>query len=444
MTTRYIVTASKCPPLSIAFALASAIALTTTTTAQQTAPPTAPAASKNGESRVLAFEGMSGGDLSERGGPRVKVVQLADGLVSPWSMAFVPGTTDLLIAERPGRIRIMRNGVLDPTPLYTMPAEPLDRSDGRNNSDRLHFLAFHPQFAQNQLLYLSYHKWGARGHTLAVARGRFDGRTLTDLRDILVTEAWVENGKGTPASAVSCGRLLFGPDGLLYVTVGDRDYVSSTDDNSVRIKAQDLSSHAGKVLRIRDDGTAPSDNPFVNRPGAKPEIYTYGHRNIMGLAFANGHLWGAEIGPMNGDELNLLLPGHNYGWPLVSLGRIYTYNLVSDQPWWRQGMDMPEMFWSPSVSPSSLIFYTGDRFPTWKGSLFFGALNGRALWRVLLDEHGLMHKGEPYHNNEWLSVGARIRDVVQAPNGDLYLSTDARGYADSSTSGTILRVESVQ
>jgi glucose/arabinose dehydrogenase len=395
------------------------------------------AAQNTVESRVLTFEG------SNRPGPTVRVVQLTGGLVSPWSIAFVPGTPDLLIAERPGRIRIMRNNILDPTPVYALPPEPLERADGRNSAERLHFLVMHPQFVENKLVYLSYIKWRPGGHTLAIARGRFDGKTLTDVKDVFVADAWVDATKTSVPGATVCGRMIFGPDGMLYVTIGDRDYLYASDDASVRMKAQDLSSHIGKILRLRDDGTAPPDNPFVNRTGAKPEIYTYGHRNAMGLAFARNRVWEVEISPMGGDELNLLVAGHNYGWPLVSLGRIYTNHLVSEQPWWRPGMDNPEMFWSPAVSPSSVIFYTGDRFPALKNSLLIGALNGRALWHVSLTEDGLTTPGSPDRNSDWLDLDTRVRDVAQAPNGDLYISTETRN-TDSSTNGMVLRIEPIQ
>src|SRR5690606_26476968 len=231
------------------------------------------------------------------------------------------------------------------------------------SNDRLKWVAVHPRFADNRLVYLSYPVYGERGSTLAVARGRFDGTKLIDLQEIFVADAWETSGN-------IGGKLLFGPDETLYVTVGDRDRLccTGTDDNSLRMKAQDLRDHVGKTLRIRDDGSVPPDNPFVGRADAKPEIFTYGHRNGYGLAFhpQTGELWQAEIGPMGGDEVNILLPGHNYGWPLVSMGRNYTGTLVSEQPFQREGMDDPRMFWVPSISPSSLAFYTGERFPDWR------------------------------------------------------------------------------
>lgn len=385
-------------------------------------------------------DGGSPREFKTNGGQRIRVVQMARGLVSPWSIVFLPGGKDILVAERPGRLRIIHDGVLDPQPVWVIPSEPLDPDNGKSSADRIHMLALHPQFSQNGLVYFSYLKYGERGHTLAVARGRLEGAKLTNVQDVFVTDTWVA-GK-VPNNAISGGRLLFGPDGTLYLTVGDRDPLFGTDDASIRMKAQDLGSHAGKTLRIRDDGSVPSDNPFVNKAGAKPEIYTYGHRNGYGLAFhpVTGALWQAEIGPFGGDELNLLLPGRNYGWPLISMGRNYTGKLVSDQPWWRPGLEMPEMFWSPVISPSSIMFYTGDQFPRWKGSLFIGALTTKDLRRI-----GFNQEGKPTRVQEPLltELGERIRDVVQGPDGNLYVATETR-INDTSDKGTVLRIEPVK
>jgi glucose/arabinose dehydrogenase len=204
------------------------------------------------------------------------------------------------------------------------------------------------------------------------------------------------------------------------------------------MKAQDLGNHVGKTLRLRDDGSVPPDNPFVGRAGAKPEIFTYGHRNGYGLAInpQTGELWQAEIGPMGGDEVNILIAGHNYGWPLVSTGRNYTGTLVSDQPWARPGMDNPRIHWVPSISPSSIIFYTGDKFPTWKGNLFVGALNGKQLQRVAFNQPSQAERREPLLTQ----LDIRIRDVQQGPDGDIYVATEKRtGGTDAD--GTVLRIE---
>jgi glucose/arabinose dehydrogenase len=294
----------------------------------------------------------------------------------------------------------------------------------------------HPGFAQNRLVYVSYPKTGERGSTLAVARGRFDGTTLSNVTEVFVADAWETGGN-------LAGKILFGPGNLLYVTVGDRDRIccNGTDDNSLRMKAQALDNHVGKTLRLRDDGTVPPDNPFVGVPGAKPEIYTFGHRNGYGLAFhpETGQLWQAEIGPMGGDEVNILLPGHNYGWPVVSMGRNYTGTLVSDRPFFQDGMDNARMFWVPSISPSSLLFYTGDRFPQWKNNLLVGALNGQSLQRIAFNQPSQAERREPLLRQ--LSI--RIRDVQQSPDGFIYVATEL-GSAGSNPDGTVLRLEPVE
>jgi glucose/arabinose dehydrogenase len=294
-------------------------------------------------------------------------------------------------------------------------------------------VAVHPQFAKNGFVYLSYPKWGPQGNTLAVARGKLEGSTLVDVKDIFVAEAWESSGN-------LAGRLLFGPDSTLYITVGDRDRLccTGTEDNSLRMRAQDLSNHVGKTLRIRDDGSVPPDNPFVKRAGAKPEIYTYGHRNGYGLSFhpETRELWQAEIGPLGGDEVNILLPGHNYGWPLVSMGRNYTGSLVSDQPWSRPDMDNPRIFWVPSISPSSILWYTGDKFPSWKGSLFIGALTTRQLQRMSFNQPSQAERREPLLTQ----LNIRVRDVVQGPDGNIYVATE-QGSGGQAADGTVLRIE---
>ena len=380
---------------------------------------------------------------------RIRVVTVASGLVHPWSIGFLPDGRTMLVAERAGRLRIIRDGVLDPAPAWTAPVEPVapvapapaDRgaqaaapaTGGTPSLDRLHAVAIHPGFAQNHWVYLSHPKSGTRGNTLAVSRGRLDGATLTDVREIFVADAWETSGN-------MAGRMLFGPDGTLYVAVGDRDRLccTGTEDNSLRMKAQDLGNHVGKVLRITDEGGVPKDNPYVGRKDAKPEIFTYGHRNTYGLAFhpETGALWQAEIGPLGGDEVNILLPGRNYGWPVVSMGRNYTGTLVSEDPWFRRGMENPRMFWVPSISPSSIAFYTGTKFPTWNGSLFVGALNGKALIRVSFNQPSQAERRELLLT----ALDIRIRDVVQAPDGTLYVATE-KGSGGNNPDGTILRIE---
>lgn len=359
-------------------------------------------------------------------GGKIRVVTVAAGLYHPWSLAFTDSHT-ILLTERNGRLRMIRDGALLPDPLWTSP------STSGAGGDALHFVAIHPKFAQNQLVYVSYPKHDGDRITLAVARGRLSGSKLTDMQEIFVADAWETGGN-------LAGRIFFGPDGMLYVTVGDRDRLccTGTEDNSLRKKAQSLNNDVGKTLRLRDDGTVPPDNPFVGKPGARPEIYTYGHRNGYGLAVnpETGELWQAEIGPMGGDEVNILQPGHNYGWPLVSMGRNYTGTLVSDQPWTRPGMDNPRIFWVPSISPSSIMFYTGDKFPKWKNNLFVGSLTQQALVRMAF------HQPSQAESRESLLVPLhqRIRDVQQGPDGFIYLATEHTFRGDE-VDGSVLRIE---
>lgn len=259
-------------------------------------------------------------------GLTMRVVPIAHGLSHPTGMVFLPDGKTILLVERPGRLRIVKDGVLDPAPVEGFPAVHTLSLGG------VHDIVLHPDFATNHSLYVSYSK--ARDEkttTLAVARARFEQGRLTDVKDILVAEAW-----GSPLGTYG-GRMIFGPDRLLYVAVGDRDGNTRDDNSPARKEAQSLAHHTGKILRLRDDGSISPHNPFAKDPAAKGEIYTYGHRNPYGLAFhpQTGEFWASEFGAAGGDELNLLIPGHNYGWPVVSLGRNYTGTLVSENPWLR-------------------------------------------------------------------------------------------------------------
>jgi aldose sugar dehydrogenase len=362
-------------------------------------------------------------------GGQIRVVTVANGLFHPWSLAFLPDGR-LLVAERDGKLRMIQNDKLLPEPVWTSPT-PRGQS-----ADTLHAIAVHPRFAENGLVYVSYPKQGPRGTTLAVARGHLKGSTLGEVQEIFVADAWETGGN-------LAGRLLFGPDETLYVTVGDRDRLccTGTEDNSLRMKAQALDNHVGKTLRLKDDGSVPPDNPFVGRAGAKPEIFTYGHRNGYGLAFnpETRELWQAEIGPMGGDEINILIAGHNYGWPLVSTGRNYTGTLVSDQPWARPGMDNPRIHWVPSISPSSIIFYTGDKFPRWKNSLFVGALTTRQLQRVAFGQPSQAERRESL----LVPMNVRVRDVQQSPDGYIYVCTE-QAIGGGAADGMVLRIEPVR
>ncbi len=363
---------------------------------------------------------------------RIRVTTVATGLVQPWHMTFLPGTSDMLVTELPGRLRLIRSGVLDPEPVAGWPAPSI-------RSRSLHSIVLHPRFITNRIVYLTYVKSGETRTptTVAIARARFDGRALSGVEEIFEADAW--GGGSSPA------RAEFGPDGMLYLAVGVRDSMNSSDDASDRIKAQQLGNHAGKVLRLTDEGRAPRDNPFVGTAGARPEIYTYGHRNLQGFTWHpdTGQMWATEIGPMGGDELNRLVPGGNYGWPLVSLGRIYNSNLVSEQSWWRPGMEMPVMFWTPAISPSSIMIYSADRFPRWKGHFFVGALSGQQLQRV-----GFNQPPPQTERRESLLVpmDVRVRDVRQAPDGSIHLSVErdtqsGPGSTRLTPTGSVLRID---
>lgn len=339
----------------------------------------------------------------------IRVVPVVKGLAAPWSIAFLPNG-DMLVTEKVGRLRIVRSGVLDLQPIAGVPQVFAMGQGG------LLEVALHPRFTENRLIYLTYSKLGERGNTSALARGRFDGSTLSDVRDIFVADAW-SNGTAHFGS-----KIAFGRDGMLYMTVGERND---------RTRAQDTSHHAGKVLRLRDDGTVPPDNPFVGRADFRPEIYSYGHRNLQGLTVhpETGALWETEHGPQGGDELNLIQAGKNYGWPVVTFGREYSGDIITNQPW-REGMEQPVTVWVPSIALSGMVFYTGDRLPGWKGNLFVGGLAGLQLQRVVFAAGG------PRGRESLLTdLKLRIRDVRQGPDGLLYVATDAN------PEGVILRIE---
>lgn len=363
------------------------------------------------------------------GGREIRVALAAGGLVNPWDIEFLPGDEGMLVTESAGRLRMVKDGTVNPQPLWEVPPP-----GGR---DVLHGVVIHPDFAQNRWVYVSYVKRKDMMLTVAVARGRLEGGRLAEVEDIFVADAWE-----TAANALN-GRMIFGPDRTLYLTIGDRDRLVLSDDNSIRMRSQSLADHVGKILRLTDSGGAPKDNPFVGRVDVRPEIFSYGHRNPIGLAWhpETDQLWVSDIGPMGGDRLDIVLPGRNYGWPLVSLGRNYTGSLVSEQPWWRPGIEMPRMHWSPVISPASIVFYTGDKFPDWRGNLFVGALTAQQLQRVVIRGAGRGAGGQAEQRQPMLTeLGMRFRDVAQGPDGYLYGATEA-AYGSGKPDGAILRIE---
>jgi aldose sugar dehydrogenase len=334
-----------------------------------------------------------------------RVVPVVQGLEHPWAIAFLPGG-DMLVTERPGRLRIVRNGTLLPTPVAGVPAVLAEGQGG------LLDVVPHPDFATNRLVYLSFSKPIGDGKeaTTAVVRGRFESDRLTDVEQIF--EA-VSRGRGH----YGC-RLAFDRDGFLFLTIGDRQAPPRGDLEAH--PAQDRSNHHGTVVRLHDDGRIPADNPFVSLAGARPEIWSYGHRNQQGLVIhpETGDIWATEHGPQGGDELNLILKGHNYGWPVVGYGVNYGSGSRIHEATHRDGMDQPVHHWVPSIATSGLLLYTGDRFPKWKGNLFVGGLAGAQVARLTLD-------GRRVTNEEMLVKGlGRIRDVRQGPDGLIYLAID--------------------
>jgi glucose/arabinose dehydrogenase len=325
--------------------------------------------------------------------------------VNPWSIAFLPGG-DMLVTERPGRLRIIRNGKLLPDPVAGLPAVLAQGQGG------LLDVVPHPNFATNRLLYLSFSKPYADGPgaTTAVARGRFENDRLTGVEEIFVA---VTRGAGHYGS-----RLAFDRDGFLFITVGDRQAPPS--GNLEAHPAQDITNHHGTINRLHDDGRVPADNPFVARPGARPEIWSYGHRNPQGLAIhpETGDIWSTEHGPQGGDELNVIRAGANYGWPVIGFGVNYRSGAAIHSGTHREGMEQPTHIWVPSIGVSGLLVYTGDKFPEWRGNIFAGGMVGEQLARLEID-------GTRVVREETIGTGlGRIRDVRQGPDGYIYLAID--------------------
>lgn len=338
----------------------------------------------------------------------VTVETVATGLVNPWGLAFLPDGR-MLVTERPGRLRIVAaNGALS-DPLGGVPQVAASGQGG------LLDVALDPEFASNQLVYLSYAEAGEGGSGTAVARGRLAGNTLADVQVIYRQRPKVR-GAGHFGS-----RLVFSRDGFLFITQGDRQ--------AYRDRAQDLNAGMGKFIRIRPDGSIPADNPFVGRSDAQPEIWSYGHRNSQGATLhpETGRLWTIEHGARGGDELNHPEPGRNYGWPVITYGRDYSGMSIGEGSA-KAGMEQPVYYWDPVIAPSGMTFYTGDRYAGWSGNLLIGSLTPGGL--VRLEMSGDRVARETRYLGE---LGERIREVVQGPDGFIYLLTD-------NANGRVLRV----
>ena len=346
----------------------------------------------------------------------LKVSVVTKGLSQPWSIAFLPGG-EILITERIGRLRVVRSGVLDPAPVAGTPTVT-----SQGTIAGLMDIALHPRYAENKWIYISYHKpvgraLGADGRVAPVAsnailRGTWDGKALTDVRDVFVSD-----DVDTEVS-----RIAFDRDGLLYMTIGG----PGTGPKESLDRPQHGNDYAGKILRMRDDGSVPPDNPFVGKPAYKPYIFTMGHRNQLGLALNpwTGEMWSGEQGPNGGDEVNVLKPGGNYGWPFISDGRDYRGPYMSPIPY-REGMERPHVLWVPSIAISSIAFYTGDKFPRWQKNLFVGSMREGEIART-------GHLQRIVFNDNWeelrrerllVDLHQRIRDVKQGPDGFLYVIT---------------------
>lgn len=338
----------------------------------------------------------------------LRVTELAKGLDHPWGLAFLP-EGQMLVTERSGRLLLFDRDGKSPRPIAGVPKVHTGGQAG------LLGIAISPAFAQDRLVYLSFAEPGDGGASTAVARGRLGNGTLENVQVI-----WRQTPKVSGNNHWG-SRLVFARDGALFVTTGER--------YSQRDRAQDLTSTLGKVVRINADGSIPPDNPFVKRNGALPEIWSYGHRNLQGAALhpVTGQLWTIEHGPRGGDEVNIPQPGKNYGWPVITYGIEYSGGKIGEGTT-KVGMEQPVYYWDPVIAPSGATFYTGKAFPAWKGSLFVGSLTPGALVRLQLDGARVVNE------ERYLGDIGRVRDVVQGPEGFLYLLTDENN-------GRLLRIE---
>lgn len=339
----------------------------------------------------------------------LRIVEIATGLEHPWSLAFLPDGR-ILVTERPGRLRIVAGGRLLAEPVAGLPSIVALGQGG------LLDIALHPRFAENSLVYLAYTGPGEGGIGTEVARGKLVGNRLADVEVIF------RMAPKTEARQHFGGRLVFDRQGHLFLTLGDRGDME---------RAQRPDDHAGSVIRLHDDGRVPATNPFVAKPGWKPEKYTLGNRNLQGAALHpdTGELWTHEHGPQGGDEINIIRAGVNYGWPVITHGVNYITGTRIGEGTHKPGMAQPLHIWTPSIAPSGMTFYTGDSFPRWRGNLFVGALRGQMLVRLRLD-------GDKVVGEERFLINTlgRIRDVRQGPDGFLYLLTDAKD-------GRLIRLE---
>ncbi len=342
---------------------------------------------------------------------------LVEGLEHPWSIAWLPDGA-MLITERPGRLRIVRNGVLQSQPISGVPEVFAVGQGG------LMDVSLHPNFPENRLLYLTYSHGDRQANRTRVARATFDGSALQNLEVIFEVSQAKSRGQHFGS------RIVWLPDNTMLVAIGDGGNPPiKLNGELIRQQAQNLNSHLGKIVRLNDDGSVPQDNPFVTSANADPKIWSYGHRNIQGITFdpVNNRLWSTEHGARGGDELNLIEAGKNYGWPLVTYSLEYSGGEISQERS-RTGMIDPKVVWTPAIAPSGLALYTGKQFPGWQGDLFAGGLVSQDVRRIDLDDRGNVV------SQESIPIGQRVRDVRQSPDGLLYILTDE-------ANGQLLRLE---
>jgi len=353
---------------------------------------------------------------------RIQVSVVARGIVNAWGLAFLP-SGNILVAEKAGQLKLIHPDTGEITLVSGAPEVQVASSGG------LMDLVLHPNFAENRWVYFTYVQNGTPPPgaeyyaTTVMARGRLNEEesALEEVEDLFAANAW-DTAPGGHGS-----RLRFAPDGTVFMSSPFRRNLD---------KPQDTMSDISKLLRLNDDGSIPADNPFVGREGYLPEIWSIGHRAIEGMAFhpQTGALWASEHGPQGGDEINIIKKGANYGWPVVSYGRDYDGTRISEIPW-QGGMEAPELFWVPSIAPSGMVFYTGDKFPQWRNHLFVGSLmTGRIPGTGHVERIEFNSNGE--QKREWLlaDLKQRIRDVQQGPDGLLYVLTEE-------TDGALLKIE---
>ncbi|WP_276366858.1 PQQ-dependent sugar dehydrogenase [Chryseolinea sp. H1M3-3] len=326
---------------------------------------------------------------------------ITSALQNPWGIAFLPdGRT--LITERAGEIRIIKDGKLLEEKIQGLPS-PIYVKGQSGLLD----IVLHPDFEQNNLIYFSYSKQLADSGGTVIARAKLEGNNLTNVEELFSAQPFT-------SSDVHFGsRIVFDGNGYMFFTSGERGRKEN---------AQDLGNHLGKVLRLHDDGKVPTDNPFVNTPGAKPEIWSYGHRNLQGLYYdkATGILWEHEHGPRGGDELNIVEKGKNYGWPVITYGINYDSTIITDLKE-KEGMEQPVRYWVPSIAPCGMTMVTSDKYPNWKGNLLVGALSHQLVMRVEIADRKFVH------DERLMEKVGRVRAVVQSPDGYIYVATENPG-----------------